>query len=131
MIRMAFYITLLAVFTFCSPAQAQENQFDIERMVVAYDVEEREPVEIAETFPAGIDRVYCFIEARNIQQDTEVTFVWYHGDERAASVTVALGEGPRWRTFTYVTIGDRSGDWRVDLHDAMDNIVQSVNFSVE
>ncbi len=131
MVRLPSIITVFAVFIILSlAANAEDNPFEIERMVIAAGVEEREPVEVADSFAAGIERVYCFLEAQNIQQDTEVTFVWYHGEERAASVTVALGQGPRWRTFSYVTIRDRTGEWRVDLHDAMDNIVQSVNFRI-
>jgi len=36
-------------------------------MVIAEGVEDREPVGVAETFPASIGRVYCFLEATNMK----------------------------------------------------------------
>jgi len=57
------------------PTTQPVPQFTVARMVVAEGVEDREPVGVSETFPASTERVYCFLEATNIADDTEVTFV--------------------------------------------------------
>jgi len=113
------------------PVAAQEGAFQVERLVVAAAVEQREPVGVAEVFGPGQDTVVCFLEAREIPAETEVVFVWYHGDREAAAIPVRLGAGPRWRTFVQKAVAGQSGQWKVYLQDAQGQVVGSVEFMVE
>jgi hypothetical protein len=132
MARKMFMVTALAVFIALSfNAHAENNLFSVARMVIASGVEERDPVGVADSFPADTGRVFCFIDARDIQRKTAARTVWYHGEEEIASVELDLGQGSRWRTFSSVNIGSRTGTWRVDLRDEADRVVQSVDFRVE
>jgi hypothetical protein len=132
MIRKMLMVTAMAVLVVSTfTAHAGVNLFSVTRMVVASNVEEREPVGVADSFTPDTGRVYCFIEAQNIQRQTTARTVWYHGAEEVASIKLDLGQGSRWRTFSVVTIGGRTGNWRVDLRDATDRVVQSVDFRVE
>ena len=62
-----------------SPAIGQEKAemgvqvFSVSTMVVAEEVQDREPVGVSETFPVSTEKVYCFIEATNISSINRLT----------------------------------------------------------
>lgn len=122
-----------ASFAFSGAALAQEADvaFTVARFVTAEDVVDREPVGVAETFPASTDTVYCFLEARDIPRDTEVSMVWYLGEEEMAMVTLLLRESHRWRTYSSKRIAGRTGQWSVALKDAQGNTIKTAEFTVE
>ncbi len=126
----ALITALAALLAFSTPALAAEH-FRVERMVVAEAVIDREPTGVSDTFAVDRERIYAFIEARDIQEDTTVNIVWFHDNQEIAVVPLSLGQGPRWRTYSSITVGERSGDWRVELHDEPGNIKKSVDFRVE
>ena len=112
-------------------ASGQEKVFTIARLVVGTGVEDKEPVGVAETFPEATEKLYCFLEATEIAKDTEVSFVWWHGDKEIQKITLPLQMGPRWRTFAYKNIGGMKGDWKVEIRDSGGNLVKEVAFKVE
>jgi len=134
-ITLAF--ALIISFTIISPAIGQEKAemgtkvFSIATMVVAEDVQDREPVGVAETFPASTEKVYCFIEATNIAEDTEATFVWYHEGQEMRTFTLPIMQGPRWRSFAYKNLHGKAGNWKVEIKDKTGNSVKSIPFKVE
>jgi hypothetical protein len=105
--------------------------FMVTRLVVGTGVEDREPVGVAETFASSTEKVYCFLEATDITKDTEVTFVWYHGQEEMRQVTLPLMTGPRWRTYAYKNLMGLKGDWKVEIKDAGGEVLKEVTFKVE
>lgn len=138
-------ILVLAILTTGSmifPALAQEKGkgetaakegpgFTIARLVVGTGVENREPVGVAETFPASTEKVYCFLEATNVAKDTEVSFFWFHGEKEMWKISLPLKMGPKWRTNALKSLGGLKGDWKVEIKDADGNLVQDVKFKVE
>ena len=130
--RMILFIFLaMVIWGISLPASAQEKEFTIARLVIGTGVEDKEPVGVAEIFPEATERVYCFLEATEIAKDTEVSFVWWHGDQELHKITLPLQTGPRWRTFAYKTIGGMKGDWKVEVRDSGGNLVNEVTFKVE
>ena len=113
------------------PASGQENEFTIARLVIGTGVENREPVGVAETFPATTQKVYCFLEATEILKDTEVSFVWFHGEKEMLKTNLPLQTGPKWRTFADKNIGGMKGDWKVEIRDVKGNLVKDIKFKVE
>ena len=113
------------------PASGQENQFTIARLVIGTGVENREPMGVAETFPATTEKVYCFLEATEILKDTEVSFVWFHGEKEMLKTNLPLQTGPKWRTFADKNIGGMKGDWKVEIRDVKGNLVKDIKFKVE
>jgi hypothetical protein len=103
----------------------------ISRAVIGTGVENREPVGVAETFPATTEKVYCFIEAADIPKDSEVTFVWFHGQNEKLKTTLPLKEGKRWRTSADKSLRALKGDWKVEIKDAQGNLLKEVKFKVE
>jgi hypothetical protein len=106
-------------------------RFSISTIVIAEDVQDREPVGVEETFPASTEEVYCFIEATNISADTEATFVWYHEGQEMRSFTLPIMQGPRWRTYAYKNLYGKTGNWKVEIRDTSNNLVKSITFKVE
>ncbi len=78
---------------------AKEAGLTISRAVVGTGVENNEPVGTAETFSGTTEKVYCFLEAADIPKDTEVSFIWFHGQDEKLKTTLTLKEGKRWRTY--------------------------------
>jgi len=105
--------------------------FTISQITVAEDIKEREPIGIADNFPSDIERVYVFIEAAEITEDTDLTVNWYNEGEKVHSYTLPLRKGLRWRTYAYKNIYGREGNWEIKLTDENGNEVDSVTFTVQ
>lgn len=121
----------MAILVISLPASGQEKEFTIARLVVGTGVEDREPVGVAETFPTTTEKVYCFLEATEISKDTEISFVWFHGEKEMLKTNLPLQTGPRWRTFANKNVAGMKGDWRVEIRDVNGNLVKDVKFMVE
>ncbi len=125
-------ILFIMVITVISlPASGQEKEFTIARLVIGTGVENREPVGVAETFPATTEKVYCFLEATEILKDTEVSFVWFLGEKEMLKTNLPLQMGPKWRTFADKNIGGMKGDWKVEVRDVKGTLVKDIKFKVE
>jgi hypothetical protein len=120
-----------AILVISLPAFSQEKEFTIARLVVGTGVENREPVGAAEIFPATTEKVYCFLEATEISKNTEISFVWFHGEKEMAKTNLPLQTGSRWRTFSNKTVAGMKGDWKVEIRDANGNLVKDLTFKVE
>ena len=105
--------------------------FTISRAVVGTGVDNKEPVGVAETFPATTEKVYCFLEAADMTKDTEVSFVWFHGQDEMLKTTLPLQTGKRWRTFAEKKLRGLKGDWKVEIRDSSGNVLKEINFKVE
>ncbi len=110
---------------------AETASFDVNRLVVCEKVQDREPVGISDSFPAGTEKVYAFLEATHVSADTTVDFVWFHGGQELARVSVGLGQGGRWRTYTSKNLYGLTGSWRVEVQDASGNVVGRSAFDVK
>ena len=118
--------------TFHAPAASMDDPgFTIERMVMCAGIVDREPVAIADTFAADTEKVFCFLEAGNIDADTMVSFVWYFADREMARVSLPLEKGKRWRTYASKKIAGLKGDWKVELQDSSGIILHTVSFQVQ
>jgi len=112
-------------------AEMSAPVFSVSRMLIAGSIEDREPVGAVSAYSASTEKVYCFLEATDITEDTEVSFVWFHEDKNMATVTLQLKKGPKWRTYSSKKLGGLTGAWKVELHDASGNVVLDVGFTVE
>lgn len=108
-----------------------EPALTIERMVIAENIVDKEPVGAAETFPASIDKVYCFIEAKDIKEDTTLSFVWYFQGNQMAKVDMNIHKGDRWRTYSSKRLGGLKGEWKVEIQDQNEVILKIAEFQVE
>ena len=131
-ITLGVVITLFVSLSFPHPAFTMDDPgFTINRMVISKDVVNKEPVGIGDFFSAATDKLYCFLEAGNIERDMQVSFVWFWGGQEMARVTLPLQEGNRWRTYSSKNLAGLKGQWKVELHDASGIVHNSVSFTVE
>jgi len=112
-------------------AMSQASSFSVARLVVCENVQNRSPVNVMEVFPAGTQMVFCFLEARDIPEATEVNMVWYLEEQEVARVPLSIGQGERWRTYTSKKTMGQKGNWKVYLLDSADNTIASVQFVLE
>ena len=108
-----------------------EPGFSINRMEVSRNIEDREPVAGGEIFSAASEELYCYLDARSIDRDTTISFVWYHEGREMARVALPLQKGRRWRTWSSKKIYGLKGTWKVELRDSSGIVRNSVNFTVE
>ena len=128
--------TVILVWILIPQVQGQEKSkegagFTIDRLVVGTGVENSEPVGAAETFPVSTEKVYCFLEATNIDRDTEISFVWSYGDKEMLKTTLPLKANPKWRTYANKNLRGLKGDWKVEIKDAGGKVLKDVKFKVE
>ena len=126
-------ITVLPLLLFFyGPASSMDDPgFIIKRMVICDNIIDREPAGAGETFPAAVGKVYCFLEAVQIEQDSSVTFVWYFEDKQLAKVSLPLEKGDRWRTYSSKKLAGLKGDWKVELLDSYGIVLHSVHCRVQ
>jgi hypothetical protein len=126
------FLTLTLSLSFYSLASAMDDPgFLINRMVMSESVTDREPVTIGDTFTEDTEKVYCFLEAGNIEHDTTVSFVWYFENKEMARVSLPLSKGLRWRTYSSKKLAGLKGNWKVELQDASGIVLNSVSFRVQ
>jgi len=112
-------------------ALKEPTGFTIARLVVGTGVENREPVGVAETFPVSTEKVYCFLEATGIAEDTEVSIVWFYGEKEMLKISLPIKMGSRWRTNASKNLAGMKGDWKVELRDSNGNPLKEIKFKVE
>jgi hypothetical protein len=123
---------LLLLLVFFSPALSMDDPgFIIERMVISGKIVDLEPIAVGEVFSAVTEKVYCFLETRDIDEDTSVSLVWYFENKEMSRVSLPLTKGPRWRTYSSKKLGGLKGDWKVELQDSSGIVHNSVTFQVQ
>ena len=105
--------------------------FTIGRAVMGTGVENREPVGVAEVFPATTEKVYCFLEATHIPKDMEISITWFHGQKEMRKINLPLKAGSRWRTYAQKNLGGLKGDWKVEIKDAEGKLLKDLTFKIE
>ncbi len=104
---------------------------NISRMELASSVENREPVGVAASFPATQERVYCFLEFKDVAAETSVNVVWSAGGKELSSIPLTIKAFSKYRTWAYKTIAGIKGDWKVDVVDAAGAVLKSAAFKIE
>ncbi len=112
-------------------AQDTAGGLTVSKLAVGNGVENRELVGEAQSFPASTEKVYCFLDAKDIASDMDVIFVWYRDEKKVNETTLTLRQGSRWRTWALKTVTDMTGNWKIELKDTAGNVLSSVTFKVE
>lgn len=103
----------------------------VTEIVVARGVENLIPVSPGESFPAFVERLYCFTRVEGAQGDTFVRHLWFYGERLMAEVTLPVGS-TSWRTYSSKRIiPSWKGQWRVDITTEDGLLLKSVQFRVE
>lgn len=113
-------------------AEAPVSDLTVARMVIAGSIENREPVDIiTAAVPSTTEKVYCYLELKNVPEDMDISFAWSFGMNEMGTVTQHVRKSSRWRTWSSKNLGGLKGDWKVDVVDGSGAVLQSATFSVE
>jgi hypothetical protein len=110
---------------------AKAPALNLSRFEVCSSVENRQPVGIAATFPATQEKVYCYLEFKDVPKDTKITYVFTLGLNEMGKVTQDVKRSWRWRTWANKALGGMKGDWKVDILDETGAVIKSAAFKVE
>jgi hypothetical protein len=120
---------VLAVpFLTAQPALA-DGSIVIRDFVLTNGIYEREPVGTTESFASSDELGYAFARIANDGDPTQVSFVWYFGDEMHATIDMNIGTSSGWRTWSSVNL--RPGNWQIKLKDASGTVIVERSFTVE
>lgn len=114
-----------------APAPAAASALTLSRFEICSSVENRQPVGIAASFPATQEKVYCYLEFKDVPKDTKITYVFTLGLNEMGKVTQDVKKSWRWRTWANKSLGGMKGDWKVDILDETGAVIKSASFKVE
>jgi hypothetical protein len=114
-----------------APAAKETTGMSIVSLVVGTAVEDRKPVGAAESFPSSTKKVICFLEAKNIAEDMEITFVWINNGKELLKTKMPLKAGSRWRTRADKALYGQKGDWKVEIRNTAGNVLKDAQFKVD
>lgn len=112
-------------------AAAPAPSLNVSRFEICGSVENRQPVGIAATFPATQEKVYCYLEFKNVAKDTKITYVFTLGQNEMGRATQDVKKSWRWRTWASKSLGGMKGDWKVDILDESGAVIKSGTFKVQ
>lgn len=101
-------------------------------LVFCRQVSDRNPVDVADAFPADIGWVYCHTTVNNPYEPTQIHHDWYYQGAYISRYTLAVGTGPRWRTFSAKKISPAwIGKWEAVVRDANGKELARKSFTVK
>jgi hypothetical protein len=102
----------------------------VEDGAICKDVVDHTAVEPGTSFPAFVEKLYCYTKIVGAIDPTEITHVWFYGDTERARVTLAVNS-PLWRTYSSKIIEPHEiGSWNVVVLDESENVLESFSFTI-
>ena len=131
-IILGIIITFTLMLFFSTTSSSMDDPgFTIARMVMCESIADKEPANTTDVFSADMEKVYCFLEAKEIENDTTVTFVWYFESKEMARVSLPLTKGKRWRTYANKKLAGLKGTWQVELQESSGIVLNTISFQVQ
>jgi hypothetical protein len=114
-----------------APASAPAPSLTIARMEICGSVMDRKPVDVSSTFTASQDKVYCYLEFKDVKKETTVNVVWTLGQNEMGKVPLTIKPYAKFRTWTNKSINGMKGDWKVDVVDDKGAVLQTASFKIQ
>jgi hypothetical protein len=106
------------------------TSLEVDRIAVGTAIEDREPVNAAESFSPDVGRLWCFSKITGTESETTIVHVWYHQDVERARVELPV-RSKAWRTWSSKRIMPQwTGQWRVVVEDSEGNTIGETKFTV-
>lgn len=122
--KLAMFLLMLC----CLPTAALA--LDVREAVVTTQVIDRVPVDAIQTYPASVERLFCFTRVTGAAEDTSITHVWYLRGVEMSRTELPVRSG-YWRTWSQITIFPGSvGDWKVDVLGPDGKLLKSLSFTL-
>jgi len=93
------------------------------------DVQNKQPVDIQDSFPADVGKVWCWSKISS-GQDNIIKHVYYYKNSEMAEIELPV-RSQSFRTYSSKRIlPEWTGLWHVEIVDGEGNILQRLSFSV-
>jgi hypothetical protein len=103
----------------------------VDEMVFCAGIKDREPVGAAQAFPADVFSVCCYTKIAGAQDTTAVIHNWYFGEEKIASVELAV-KSSSWRTWSSKKMMPAwRGPWKVEVTALDGTVIDTKGFRLE
>ncbi len=106
----------------------------VRRLIVAESVENREPVDSAESFNSDHERLFAFVEATNSGGDATELIVTFEDEEGNEVGDIALdvpANVSRWRTWAWTRHAREPGVWHVIVRTPAGEEISRQRFEIE
>ncbi len=114
-----------------APASAPAPSLTIARMETCGSVMERKPVDVSSAFTSSQDKVFCYLEFKDVKKETTVNVVWTLGQNEMGKAPLAIKPYAKFRTWANKSINGMKGDWKVDVVDDTGAVLKTATFKVE
>jgi hypothetical protein len=105
-----------------------EADINVDEMVFCAAVKDRNPVGVADTFPADIYSLCCFTTITGVKDTTVIRHRWHWGGKPLADVELPV-RSAHWRTWSRKRmLPGWKGEWRVDIIAADSAVIESKRF---
>jgi len=112
---MALLVTARGAAAQGGAAAAQDAGPAITEAAVGTAVVDRTLQGAAESFPASVGTVFCYLKVEKSHAGATLEVVWTHSGVEVGRKTLNIGGSP-WRTWSSKIIPpDATGDWKVDI----------------
>ncbi len=112
-------------------APASAPSLAVSRMEISAGVMDRKPLDIGTTYPASQEKVYCYLEFKDVKKEATVNVVWMLGQNVMDKIPLTIKPSPKFRTWTSKTINGMRGEWKVEVLDDNGNLLKSTTFTVQ
>jgi Protein of unknown function (DUF2914) len=114
-----------------APASAPASSLTIARMEICGSVMDRKPVDVSSTFTASQDKVFCYLEFKDVMKETTVNVVWTLGQNEMGKAPLTIKPYAKFRTWASKSINGMKGDWKVDVVDDKGAVLQTASFKIQ
>jgi len=114
-----------------APVPAQAPSLTISRIEIAANVMDRKPVDVGTSFPASTEKVYCYLEFKDVKKEATVNIVWTLGQKEMGKTQLTIKASQKFRTWAAKSLYGMKGGWKVDVLDEKGNILKSATFTVQ
>ena len=130
MFKKAFVPVAIFVFMISAGLVQAESGLEVSQITFATSIEDRQPIGPGTSFPADVERVFCFTAINGAEGETSVSHVWYFNDTEMARVPLSV-RAAAWRTWSSKRIMPYwIGQWRVDVESTEGEVLTSKEFTI-
>jgi Protein of unknown function (DUF2914) len=111
-------------------AAATDATLEVIEIAVAKGIENREAIDVADTFTPDVERLYCYTKIKGGKEGDSITHRWKKGEDVMAEVSLNVNGSP-WRTHSSKAImKEWLGTWTVEILQG-DAVLKSKEFTIK
>ncbi len=125
-----FVFNAWAVYATETATETPMNEIEVLEAKICQGIADKQPQGAGDVASGGVRRLYCFSKIASTME-SEVTHVWYKGENEVARIDLRIGASGGWRTFSSKQIPPNSKDnWKVDILTADNTVLKTLLFVI-